>query len=276
MTAWLNSDDAGGPSLWGGRLTRWPHVLESCAVLNLGPLGHPPHSPRLRSAVRCGTPKCRLRPARRRPLHGCAGAMRAGARRMEVMCAAALIPLAGCTIRVIPPADVRDPVSVFIADLGYHSSLLLPRPSGEIAEYAYGEWLWFAKNEDQWYRLFPVLCCPTRGALGRRNLDGPAEADAIRVRLGPEKLYRLEVERSAVAALLKRLDERFDSRADSRLHNPVVGLDFVHDPQQFCLLRTCNAKVAEWLRELGCAVHGIALDARFVVKANSTAGRGPD
>ncbi len=72
--------------------------------------------------------------------------------------------------------------------------------------------------------------------------------------------------RAAAAALLKKLDARFASRNDTLRHNPVLALDSVHDPRHFCLFRTCNAMVVSWLRELGCRVYGIPLDARFAVK----------
>lgn len=41
----------------------------------------------------------------------------------------AAVLLQGCGFTVTPPADPAEPVSVFIADHGIHTSLLLPRPS---------------------------------------------------------------------------------------------------------------------------------------------------
>ena len=38
----------------------------------------------------------------------------------------------GCTMVVRPPADVREPATVYIADYHQHASLLLPRDEGTL------------------------------------------------------------------------------------------------------------------------------------------------
>ncbi len=206
-----------------------------------------------------------LRPAGRRPLH-----RRAVGGRFRLAVAAGmwagLLPVAGCTITVVPPAQLRDPVPVFIADYGKHASLLLPRSASEMVEYAYGEWRWFALNEDQWYRSLPVVSCPSQGTLGKRELDLPPDADCIGRMFSFENLYQLEVERSDVERLVARLDARFELHRDTSVENPLSGLTFVHDDAPYCLLRQCNSRVAKWLRELGCGIRGVPFHANFDVR----------
>lgn len=187
-------------------------------------------------------------------------------RSLKIGSSAALLLLAACTIRVTPPTGLRDPQTVFIADYGIHASLLIPRRDGRIVEYAYGEWEWFALGHDQWYRAGPALLWPTRGTLGRADFEGPAELDAVRRQLTTEEVYELQVERSAAAALLKRLDASFANGGDESVYNDELKMKFVPHPASYSLHRECNSVVADWLRELDCAVAGCAMSANFVVR----------
>ena len=57
----------------------------------------------------------------------------------------------GCATRVVPPRAIVSPVTVYIADYGRHSSLILPTDTGCLAEYAYGDWRFYALNQYRWY-----------------------------------------------------------------------------------------------------------------------------
>jgi len=172
----------------------------------------------------------------------------------------------GCAIHVAPPVNVRDPVTAYIADYGYHASLLLPRDESTLAEYAYGEWGWFALGKDQWYRALPAIAAPTQGTLARRDLEARTP-EALRRGLGLEALHEIRVEREAARATLARLDRRFDAAADRKVYNPSVGMWFVPDPLPYSCLCQCNTAVAAWLDELGCRTCGLAVSAMFEVPA---------
>ena len=62
-----------------------------------------------------------------------------------------------CTATLQLKPEPQDPVEFFLSDQGRHSSLLLPSSTGEWIEFTYGEWEWFAKNNDHWYRVPAVL-----------------------------------------------------------------------------------------------------------------------
>lgn len=188
-------------------------------------------------------------------------------RTVRIGLAAALsFSLTACALRVTPPIELEAPCTVFIADHGRHSSLLLPRSNGRIAEFAYGEWEWFALGNDQWYRVGPVMLWPTAGTLGTREFDGPAEIGAICKQIAAQRIHELRVEQDAVAALLARLDQRVSEGADESVFNRNLDMTFVPHTDRYCIIHECNSVVAGWLRELGCGVSGSPLSADFIVE----------
>jgi hypothetical protein len=174
---------------------------------------------------------------------------------------AVLACMTACVTSIRPPAEPKDPVSVALIDYGYHASLALPTADGGCVEYAYGEWEWFALNNDAWYRVFPALCWPTQGALGRRALRFPPD-------VASEETLVFTVGRAEAGALLARLNARYAARPEEPVHNPAVGLTFVPDDASYCCFANCNTTLAGWLRELGCEVSRPTCAASFrLVKA---------
>ena len=55
-----------------------------------------------------------------------------------------LLSLTGCSWTVRPPAHPSSPVNVYLTDYGRHTSLILPTPDNRLAEYAFGDWDFFA------------------------------------------------------------------------------------------------------------------------------------
>ncbi|MGD9690377.1 MAG: hypothetical protein AB7K52_13835 [Phycisphaerales bacterium] len=174
--------------------------------------------------------------------------------------ALALAP--GCAYLVSPPTRPEEPVSVFIADLGYHASILLPREPAATAEYAYGHYEWFALNKDDLWRAPGVVLLPGRGTLGRRTLGVPCTRAALETVVYAEELLELRVDRSRAESLRRALDGRFDG-AGPPVFNAVMGMDFVPDSRRYWIAHNCNAALVDWLRDLGCTVRGGSLDANF-------------
>jgi hypothetical protein len=176
--------------------------------------------------------------------------------------------LSGCTTTVIAPASPQNPTTVFLLDHGRTPSLVLPTDDGRMIRYAYGDWTWYALAKTGIWEGFAALFLPTQGALGRKALDGPCDADHVeqRVNVGIEQLYSIEVEADKVAALRGCLDATFEANRATLVVNEPYGLEFVHHPRKYTFLCNSNHAVAQWLRELGCETRGGALFSNWKVR----------
>lgn len=178
-----------------------------------------------------------------------------------------LLLAVGCgTTSVLPPADLAEPAPVFILDHGRHTSLVVSTPEGELVRYAYGDWHYYAERATGSGRAIAALFRSTRGALGRRHLEGPPSEEQVRaqVPLLIEGLYRLEVERSRIEALRARLDAIFDA-AERKLYSSDAFLIFAEHPHNYTLRHNSNRVIGNWLEELDCKVHGQRLFANWQV-----------
>jgi len=195
----------------------------------------------------------------------------------------------GCTTTIIGPRVPADRAEmVYLIDYGRHSSLVFPpRPRMRVSfpdaiplvslgvlevedsladhavEYTYGEWKWFAKNQNAWPDLVRTMLLPTQGTLGRRDLGTSLTADTLPWPIVCQSAYPIEVDRDRLAALREKIDNRFAAHADTRLTNSQYLMDFVHDDAPYSLAHNCNHVVAQWLRELGCDVRGACVVASF-------------
>ncbi len=182
--------------------------------------------------------------------------------------------LAGCRTTIVhAPTGLSDPVPIFIADYGKHSSLVLPRDDGTLVEWAYGEWDWFAAGKTGFWRIPGVMLGDHPGALGRRELgDSGSDTDAqtLVAAMRLESAHRVDVERSKAAALVTKLDEAAAAGAPHALFNPENSLIFVPDPRPYSMSFHCNTVTAQWLRELGCDVGDAGFVAEFEILPAAT------
>jgi hypothetical protein len=175
-----------------------------------------------------------------------------------VLVVVSLLGVVGCATTVTPPAQVQNPVEVYLADYGRHSSLVLPRDAESMVEYAFGEWRWFALNQTGVFGAFRAICWGSRGTLGSRiisTVDHGWQEESFH---GVE-LFSLQVEQEKAGALVERLEERWLRGESEAVYNAVYDFHFVPVEQRYHLFRNCNPVVAGWLRELGCRVPGPAL-----------------
>jgi hypothetical protein len=169
---------------------------------------------------------------------------------------AALILLSGCVNTIRPAEKPNEPRSVYLVDLGRHTRLAFESPDGAVVEYAYGEWRWYAKMQDQWWRAPAVLLWPTQGTLGRWQWPAPGAAARFLDEYDGLIVLELSAEAHRVDALIAELDRDFTRRSGELLRNTTYRLDFVPYHRPYWLFNNSNHAVKGWLQELGFEVRG--------------------
>ena len=151
-----------------------------------------------------------------------------------------------CVSTVRPPEHVADPVAVHLVSSGRHAGLLLPHGEGELVEFGYGSWNWYALGRDEWWRAPMTVLFPNAGTLGRRLVREPERGVA-------GELSTILVSRDAALQLVSRLQAEF--RAGGEAHyNALYDMWFVQHPDRFWMFHDCHDEAAEWLEALGCSV----------------------
>ena len=171
--------------------------------------------------------------------------------------------LTGCSWSVRPPLVNRDATTVYLADYGRHSSLMLPVYDCTFIEYAFGDWNWFALNRTGLLDGVRALTCSAGSTLGRRYVTQQEDLERMKRAIGAERLERLTVPSGRVTALKQKLDRAFVEHQRTQTFNPRIGLVFVKVGWPYSLLNTCNREVETWLKELGCDVRGFAVWSNF-------------
>lgn len=175
-----------------------------------------------------------------------------------------LLPwLAGCASylapHVTPPPTPEHPRTVYILDHGRHSSLVLARADGSLMRYSYGDWRYYAAGDTGAMSTLQAGLMPTQGALGRRQLPGPADEARVRqqVLVWIKTLLTLQAEAERVDALIADLEAIYQQNLATRIYRNDYDLKFVHHPSPYHLKNNSNRMVAEWLIFLGAEVENL-------------------
>jgi hypothetical protein len=150
---------------------------------------------------------------------------------------------------------------------GRHAGLLIPcgpSESGQIVEYGYGAWSWYALGKDDWWRAPATVLWPNSGTLARRYLRAEDLASAEQDHRWGE-FSALLVSNEKLERLLTRLDVQFAAGGTPH-HNDLYGMDFVRHPARFWFAHDCHDEVAVWLRELGCSVSSSPIRTKLSVR----------
>jgi len=160
-----------------------------------------------------------------------------------------------CTNRITPPPAPADGVTVYLLDHGRHPSLVLPRPDGNLTRYVYGQWSWYATGNTSLLVGAQVIFCCSQGTLGRRLFESE-DIQSVLDLDGAVHLYAIRVDRAAADSLRDALDAIFEANLSTLRANADYHLDFVHHPQPYSSIHSCNHVMVVWLRSLGCDVRG--------------------
>ena len=183
----------------------------------------------------------------------------------------------GCSATVYPPAALVEPVTIYIASYGKHSSLILPTRQGQYAEYATGDWPIYVENKDSYLSYVRAGLLSRKTALARRDIRTDDVNDASF--LGVLKLIPIEVEYLRAAALSDELDTWFVSALrlspDYPVYNPLTRLHAVPWPRQYRVWDNCNHQTSRWLRQIGCDVRGMSVLADYKIRHRNAGATRP-
>jgi len=167
--------------------------------------------------------------------------------------------LTACSSLVTPPADVADPVEVFVLEEALHTGLVLPPDPGasgspdQFVEFGYGDWSYYALGNNAWYDTFGAVLWPTQGALGRRTF-GARTAEELRRNAYWATLSPVVVSRAQASELRRRLQQQFDERRKRVVVDRQLDFKFVPVPGSYWFPHNCADVAAQWLEQLGCEV----------------------
>ena len=173
--------------------------------------------------------------------------------------------LGGCQHAIVPPANVSDPVRVFVIDYGRHASLALPKEDSSLVEWSWGDWNWYALERTGVAEGVQALFASPRSTLSRRELAPAGHAQELAARLGAEEVLPLDVERERARALHRQLEARWLRRRDQAVRH-ASGRVFVPDDARYSLTNNSVHELARWLEALGAKVWGTGVTANFKLR----------
>lgn len=181
------------------------------------------------------------------------------------------IGLWGCTTTIIPPPGAyvaENPVQVHVADYGRHSTIMLPlNDDGErMVEYGFGEWRFFALDDEGVGGVARALFVSSDGTLARRYIDGPFTEEHLQPRLFFDHLHTFRVHRDDAVNLRQKLDRRYEENIETEIYNERHRLHFVKVDEPYTFGNNCNPVLARWLRQLNCELRGPALISSWRVR----------
>lgn len=168
---------------------------------------------------------------------------------------------------IIPPPKPFQPVTVYIIDQGLHSRLVLPDGDTKLIQYAYGDWRYFALNQQNLGSGIAALLIPTQGTLGKREYQNVAE---MKQTLNSNySLLSFSVARLDAIRLKQSLDQRFNQNIATQIFNPRNQMYFVQDDLDYTLYHNSNHELVVWLKKLDCRIEGFVLLADFQLSDES-------
>jgi hypothetical protein len=189
-------------------------------------------------------------------------------RSIRLLAGLLLLIAIGCA-SVRPAANLTDPVPVYLADYGVHSSLFLPTQDGRYVEYAFGDWGYAVENRNKPQDAIGALTVSRSSGFGRMYLD-QSTGSAPNPQRKPLSMQTVFADRADVYLLIDRLDVKFEQLAE-KYGKPVVNaetaMSWVKDDQHYSWANNCNHLTADALEQLGCKVSGVVVWSNFAVQS---------
>jgi len=186
----------------------------------------------------------------------------------------AFLGLSSCAWQIIPPAEVAEPVPVFLSEYGRHTRLALPDDFTAFFEYGFGEWNFYGLEKQGGLSALRAISGLGEGALSRRQLPYTLNEAVFLRAAGGSRTARLWVERSLAYRLREALEARWQANADALVVRQMDQIPVTRDPAAYHLFGNSNHAVAKWLERLGCRVRGYPITSDFeITKGSGAAGR---
>ena len=144
-----------------------------------------------------------------------------------------LILAGGCSATIIPPASPSNPRTVYIADYGRHSSVLLPKPDGKFTECAWGDWQWFALGDTSPLSGVRALLFSDCSTLGQREVAPQPTDEKMKRTLEADRVLRIECSGDRIEALRDQLNDRFSKHSTTLVHSSYSSLAQVKDDEHY-------------------------------------------
>lgn len=157
------------------------------------------------------------------------------------------LTLSACSGRITPPTTPETPRAVFVLDHGQHSSLVIEDKHGDLARYSYGDWRYYAEGQTGFWSGVRAIFAPTKAALGRKQLSGPATLENVQkqMRIVVVHAVPLEAEASAVDALHYKLETIYQQNQNSKIYRQDYDLDFVPHPKAYSIRHNSNQIIGQ-------------------------------
>jgi hypothetical protein len=174
--------------------------------------------------------------------------------------------LPGCAWTVRPPAQLADPVPVWISEYGKHCRIAVPSGRSTFIEYGFGEWNYYGREKRGLFSILRAGSGWGAGAFSRRELVPAPDGTLGPWQTGGTRSEGILVERARAEALRTKLDARWQANQHTVRTREIDGVTVSRDPARYHLFRNSNHATAEWLGELGCEVRGFPILSNFRVK----------
>ena len=174
--------------------------------------------------------------------------------------------LSGCAWTIVPPPlpDDTESETVFVTDYGRHARLGLPADDHTVWEWGFGDWDYYALEDRGAWSSLRALSFFGRSTLARRPLPMNDDTERFRATAGGVRTVAIEVGREKAARLLAELEDQWERGLEhGEAHRGHDNLSFVRAEERYHLFRNSNAKIATWLRALGCEVSGAPVLSNF-------------
>jgi hypothetical protein len=182
---------------------------------------------------------------------------------------------AGCA-EVRPPAQVANPVPIYLADYDVHTTVLLPGDGPYYIDYSFGDWNYAAKNHKWPNDALGALTISFESEFERRIIPADPHTGEPQFPDKPGWYLRLYADRDAVDKRLSVLTARFNHDVELHSKDGLISeaggtTIFVKDTQHYSAENNCNHLTAATLRSLGYQVTGIVNGGEFHVMGEAVA-----